>query len=157
MRKLSSLVIAIFLGSLIIVSGCKKPPVEPTKTDEEIQIEKLSKVWVPTTAVNAVTIDGTDVSADWSGFVLTIENKTYSSAGADQANVWPGNGTWQFTTNTDGTADVNNILRSGNSADVEISITVSETSLKMEFDYDVSVNGKLSGTTGKWIFNMVPQ
>jgi hypothetical protein len=139
------------------MSGCKKKPVEPEKTPEEIQIEKLSKVWVPKSGINAVTLDGTDVSTDWSGFSLNMGDKIYSSSGADQTNVWPASGTWDFNSNTDGSADINTILRSSNSADVEIAISVTETSLTMQFDYDASLNGRLSGTTGNWIFNMVPQ
>ena len=157
MKKLSSLLVAFFLCSLIIMFSCKKPPPEPSKTDEEIQIEKLSKVWVPASGINAVTIDGVDVSTNWANFVLSMGDKAYSSTGADQSNVWPASGSWQFGTLTDGSADVNTIFRSGNSADIEMAISVSETSFSMQFDYDANVNGRLSGTTGNWIFNMVPQ
>lgn len=156
MNRLSSALVVLFFGSLIILSSCKKDP-DPEKTPEELQIEKLTNTWVPKTGINAVTVGAVDVSADWAGFVLTMGNKTYSSTGADQPNVWPANGTWDFAA-SGSTVDINTILRSGNGAPLEITIlSVTANTLKMQFDYDTSLNGKLSGTDGTWIFDMVVQ
>ena len=144
--RLSLIALTLIMG--VMVSSCKKDPVV-TKTDEQLQIEKLSKTWVPGSATSSVfvTIAGNDVTADWSNFVLTLGDKTYNSSGADSPLVWPGSGTWAFGANT------NTLVRDDG---VEITITVTDTSLKMQFDYS-STGGRLNGIEGNWVFNMVPQ
>ena len=156
MNKLSYALTALFFGSLIILSSCNKTTPNPEKTAEEKQIDLLTNTWVVKSGVNAITIGGVDVSTDWASFVLTMGNKTYNSTGANQPNVWPSSGTWDFAT-SGSTVDINTIIRSSVGSALEISINVTENTLRMQFDYDTSINGKLSGTDGTWIFNMVPQ
>jgi hypothetical protein len=150
MRKLSSLFVIIFLGSLVIVSSCKKSTPEPEKSEEEKQIDALSKAWV----VNSVTLDGTDVTDDWPGFEVTFGNKTYTTANSTNDGVWPNSGSYDFAT-SNGQPDVNTMLRSGKADPVEILLNVTTTSLGMTFDYDTSTNGRLKGTDGGWVFSMV--
>lgn len=138
-----------FLAFGVIFSACKKDP-EPEQTDEEKQLEKLAQTWVianpaPT---NAVTIEGNDVTDAWAAFTLTFTDGAYSSTGAADTDVWPGSGTWTFA---DG--DINTINRNDG---VEISINVSDNTLKMNFNYS-STGGRLEGTEGDWEFNMVAQ
>ena len=96
--RLSLIALTLIMG--VLVSSCKKDPA-PTQSEEDKQIEKLSGTWVvPNPApANSVTIDGNDVTTDWSSFVLTLGNKTYQSTGADSPEVWPASGTWAFGTN----------------------------------------------------------
>ena len=145
MRSRYSL-IALTLVMGFLVSSCKEDPA-PAKTPEEIQIEKLTGTWVLPTAANTVTIDGRDVSAEWSTFVLTLGNKTYQSTNANDANVWPASGTWAFG------ANINTLVRDDG---VDITVTVTDTSLKLQFDYSAS-GGRLDGIEGNWVFNMVSQ
>ena len=98
MKRLTSAVVVVFFASTLILSGCKTDP-DPEKTPEEKQTEKLTKTWVLKSGVNGVTVGGVDVSTDWASFVLTMGNKTYNSTGADQPNVWPSNGTWDYASN----------------------------------------------------------
>ena len=142
--KVSFLASVLVLGTLVY--SCKeKPP--PEKTDEEINTELLSKVWVPQTGSNAITVAGNDVSDVWAGFILTVGDKTYTSSGADAAEVWPASGSWAFGT------DANTLVRNDG---IEIAISVTETTLVMKFNYSAS-GGRLSGIEGDWVFNMVPQ
>lgn len=149
MRKLSSLFVIIFLGSLVIVSSCKKTTPEPEKSEEEKQIEALSKAWV----VKSVTLDGTDVTDDWPGFEVTFGNKTYSSSNSTNDGVWPNSGSFEFAT-SNGEPDVNTMLRSGKGEAVEILLNVTTTSLGMTFTYASDTNGRLKGTDGNWVFTM---
>lgn len=144
--RLNLIALTLILG--VVVSSCKEDP-PPAKTDEQVQTEKLVGTWVldsPTPA-NSVTLDGNDVSADWETFELTLGDKTYSSLNATFPEVWPSNGTWAFG------ANVNTLVRDDG---VEISISVTDTSLQLQFDYS-DAGGRLSGVTGNWIFKMVPK
>ena len=149
MRKLTSLLVIIFLGSLVIVSSCKKEKVDPEPSEEEKQIDALSKAWV----VSSVTLGGDDVTDEWQGFELTYGNKTYSTIASFNANVWPSSGTYEFAT-SNGEPDVNTMLRSGLGDPLPISLNVSTNSLVMSFTYDTDVNGRLKGTDGSWVFSM---
>ena len=142
--KVSFIASVLILGTL--VNSCKEKE-EEKKTDEQINTELLSKVWIPQTGSNAITVAGTDVSDIWAGFVLTMGDKTYSSSGADAAEVWPASGSWAFGT------DANTLVRNDG---IEIAISVTETTLVMKFNYTAS-GGRLSGIEGDWVFNMVPQ
>jgi len=130
-----------------VIFSCKKDD-PPPKTDEEINTELLSKAWVPATGSNSITVATNDVTDLWSAFVLTMGDKTYSSTGADAAEVWPASGSWAFKTD-----DANTLVRSDG---IEIAISVTETTLVMKFNYSAS-GGRLNGLEGDWVFNMVAQ
>ena len=142
--RLSLVALTLIMGMMVI--GCDKNT-NPQKTEEEKQTEKLSKTWVLASGASAVTVTGVDVSANWVDFVLTLGNGTYQSTGADSPEVWPSGGTWAYG------ADLDILDRNDG---VSIAITVTDTSLRMEFDYSTS-GGRLNGIDGIWVFNMVPQ
>ncbi|RLD24079.1 MAG: hypothetical protein DRI71_03650 [Bacteroidetes bacterium] len=143
--RLNLIALTLILG--VVVSSCKEDP-PPAKTDEQLQTEKLAKAWVLNTGSNVVTLDGNDVSLDWTTFELTLGDKTYNSINATFPEVWPSNGTWAF----DG-ADVNTLVRDDG---VKISIAVTDTSLQLQFDYSAA-GGRLAGVEGSWVFKMVPK
>lgn len=143
--KISFLAAVFAMG--VLNYSCK-PDDPPPKTDEEINTELLSKIWVPSSGSNAITVASNDVSDLWSGFVLTLGDGTYSTTGADAAQIWPTSGTWTFKTD-----DANTLVRDDG---IEIAISVTETTLVMKFNYSAS-GGRLSGIDGDWVFNMVPQ
>ncbi len=144
--------VLVTLLAVALLNGCKKKE-EPTKSDEEIQLEKLSKTWALGTGSDAVTYEGTPVATDWAGFTLTLGNKTYSSANAFSPDIWPASGSWDFGKNTDGSTNVNVMVRDDGT---EISIQVTDTSLKLQFTYSAT-GGRLTGIEGDWVFDMVPQ
>ena len=150
MRNRLSLIALTLVMSVVIIS-CKKTTTTP-KTDEELQIEKLTGTWVlDSSEPLPVTIDGNDPSQDWTGFTLTYGSKTYStntSASLGDVSVWPsGAGTWDFG------ANVSTLVRDDG---VEITVTVTDTSLQLQFDYS-DTGGRLNGIVGNWVFKMVPQ
>lgn len=142
-NKLTFLVALLVVG--VVFSSCKKKTENP-KTDEQIQLEKLTGTWaVPSPAPgNTVTFNSNDLTTDWSSFTITFNDGTYTTNGADYApEIWGNNPvTWTFA---DG--DVNTIIRDG----INISISVSETTLTMSFTY--TPGGRLNGVDGDWVFN----
>ena len=138
--RISFLATVLVLGTLVY--SCKeKPP--PPKTDEEINTELLSKAWVPATTSSAITVEGTNVSDLWSAFVLTFTDGSYTSSGADAAEVWPASGSWTFKAD-----DANTLVRSDG---IEIAISVTETTLVMKFNY--SASGPLVTSTTSMLCN----
>ena len=137
----------------VVINSCKKTTTTP-KTDEELQIEKLTGTWVlDPSAPRPVSVDNNDPAQDWTGFTLTLGNKTYNantSASLGDVLVWPsGTGrTWAFAPN-----DVRILDRDDG---VEMTVAVTETSLQLQFDYS-DTGGRLNGITGNWVFIMVPQ
>ena len=141
--RLSLIALTLVIG--VLVSSCKKdPPV--TKTDEEVQIEKLTGTWKLQAGANAVTVASNDVTADWTGFTLTLGDKTYQTSSSSEPLIWPSNGTWAFGTS------VSTLVRDDG---VEVTVSVTDTSLQLQFDYSAS-GGRLNGIEGNWIFKMVP-
>ena len=145
--RFSLIALTLIIG--VLVSSCKKdPPV--TKTDEEIQIEKLTGTWVlDTSEAKPVTVDNNDPPQDWTGFTLTLGDKTYNAntgASLGSVEVWPsGSGTWAFGTG------VTSIVRDDG---IVISVSVTDTTLELQFDY--LPGGRVTGIEGNWIFKMVP-
>ena len=144
--RLSLVALAV---TMILISGCKDKN-ETTQTEEEKQIAKLTGTWVLQTGSNAVTVAGNDVSADWASFALTLGDGTYVSASPDSPEVWPlpPDRTWAF-----GASNLNLLVRDDG---IEITVSVTDTSLKLQFDYSAS-GGRFAGIEGNWVFNMVPQ
>ena len=143
--------IALTLVMGVLVAGCKKTTVTP-KTDEELQIEKLTGTWVLDPGVtNPVTVDSNNPPQDWTGFTLTLGNETYqantSTGTLGDEDVWPTNGTWTFGTS------VSTLNRNDG---IDISVSVTDTSLQLQFEYSAS-GGRLNGIEGNWVFKMVPQ
>lgn len=145
--KKSNLLLALFIG-LVFVIGCKpKGPAEPS--EKEKQTTLLSQSWTVKTAANSVTLDGTDVTTDWTGFSLTIlSDGTYTatSVASGREVVWPTPGTWQFQSDT----ELNTLVRGDG---VVITIVVDESTLQLKFTY-TTPGGRTNGTDGAWIFNM---
>jgi uncharacterized protein YndB with AHSA1/START domain len=139
--------LAIILVSGALWSSCKKDP-PPAKTPEQEQTEKLAKTWILASGATAVTINSVDVSEDWASFELTFTDGGYTSTNANAAEVWPGSGTWSFATD-----DVTTLLRNDGT---EITVNVTENALLMQFTYS-STGGRLDGTDGNWVFNMIPK
>ena len=145
MRK-SLTLIALTLLAGIFLSSCKDDT-PPAKSDEEQRIEDLAGSWVLDAGSDVVTVAGRDVSTDWSAFTLNLDQKNYTTSGSDSPEVWPASGSWDFGT------DINKLVRNDG---IELSISVTETSLSIQFDY-AAAGGRLSGIEGTWVFKLVPQ
>lgn len=122
---------------LVLAFSCKKK----TELDEKtIQLDKLSATWSVSQAEN----DGSDVTSQYSGFTLTVDQLNYTTQNG--GNPWPSSGTYDFKQ-----GDLFTLVRSDGT---EIKIEeLTSTSLILSFNY-TAVNGRTSGVTGDFTFSM---
>jgi hypothetical protein len=149
MKYFRSLIFFTFsLGALMLIScgddddaSVADDPVE--QTEEEKQLESLSaSAWT----MSSITLDGADVTTNFSGLVLTIKSdKTYSTNGSYDP-VWPSSGSFTFG------SDLNTLTRDDG---VSMTIAVSETSLTVTFTYADS-GGRIDALPGDYVFNFTP-
>ncbi|HNT49190.1 MAG TPA: hypothetical protein PKK67_01285, partial [Cyclobacteriaceae bacterium] len=113
---------------------------------------KLAKTW----KVSTVTFDGTDRSADYTGFQLVLGGTkgsppfTYTTSGRPSLSPWKASGTWEF-----GSAVETQIIRDKGSVDDELAIsyTVTESTLTLTFDFDgEGYTARTKEVQGPWIF-----
>ena len=146
MKHLRSFIFFTFsLGALMLIScgddddaSVADDPVE--QTEEEKQLESLSaSAWT----MSSITLDGADVTTNFSGLVLTIKSdKTYSTNGSYDP-VWPSSGSFTFG------SDLNTLTRDDG---VSMTIAVSETSLTVTFTYADS-GGRIDALPGDYVFS----
>ena len=89
----------------------------------------------------------TVVAEDWEGFGLQLSGSasslSYSTSGSADNTVWAASGSWTFVEGSDG----KKALRDDG---VEVDITASATSLRLEFDIPA---GRSNGIVGRWSFS----
>ena len=149
MKYFRSLIFFTFsLGALMLISCGDDDDAsvadDPTEqTEEEKQLESLSaSAWT----MSSITLDGADVTTNFSGLVLTIKSdKTYSTNGSYDP-VWPSSGSFTFG------SDLNTLTRDDG---VSMTIAVSETSLTVTFTYADS-GGRIDALPGDYVFNFTP-
>ena len=149
MKYFRSLIFFTFsLGALMLISCGDDDDAsvadDPTEqTEEEKQLESLSaSAWT----MSSITLDGADVTTNFSGLVLTIKSdKTYSTNGSYDP-VWPSSGSFTFG------SDLNTLTRDDG---VSMTISVSETSLTITLTYADS-GGRIDALPGDYVFNFTP-
>ena len=93
--------------------------------------------------MSSITLDGADVTTNFSGLVLTINSdKTYSTNGSYDP-VWPSSGSFTFG------SDINTLTRDDG---VSMTISVSETSLTITLTYADS-GGRIDALPGDYVFS----
>ena len=84
----------------------------------------------------------------WDSFGLTLggnaTNLSYGTSGSADNTVWPSSGNWTFVDGSDGKKG----LRDDG---IEVDITASATSLRLEFDIAA---GRSKGIVGRWSFTL---
>ena len=145
MRHFRSFIFFIFSIAAMTLISCgdddDSVADDPTEqTEEEKQLESLSaSVWT----MSSITLDGADVTTNFSGLVLTINSdKTYSTNGSYDP-VWPSSGSFTFG------SDINTLTRDDG---VSMTISVSETSLTITLTYADS-GGRIDALPGDYVFS----
>jgi hypothetical protein len=156
-RILSLLVIA---GLTTFYVSCKKP--SDKKTDEELQLGKLTQVWVLSSAN-----DGTNRTTDFPGLKLTLSGSfaqggtyNYSFTGTrPNPSPWPVSGTWKFGSNVK-----QDIIRDpGTASEINMTYSVTDTNLTVAFTVANGSTGWAGGTSrtrsvsGDWTFEFTKQ
>ena len=134
----------LFLLIATFSLGCGDRGVDPGEpTALEIQLELLknnNKSW--STTSGSVIKDGYDVSSQFSGFALKVDNFTYTTTnGLDSA--WPRSGTWEFSNN-----NPNKIIRDDG---VLMDINLLNNELALTFNVS-GINGRVKGIDGEYTF-----
>jgi len=155
MRKLKITSLTLLLG-LVVFSSCN-PGGDPEPSAEEKQTALLAKTWKAGTAASDITLDNANEVDNWSGFTVSFSaTGSYTTANVSQGreDVWPSQGSWAYENAGAENVNVNRIIRdAGTTNETIITITVTETSLRMTFDY-TDPTGRVGGTEGAWVFNM---
>ena len=145
MRHFRSFIFFIFSIAAMTLISCgdddDSVADDPTEqTEEEKQLESLSaSVWT----MSSITLDGADVTTNFSGLVLTINSdKTYSTNGSYDP-VWPSSGSFTFG------SDIKTFTRDDG---VSMTISVSETSLTITLTYADS-GGRIDALPGDYVFS----
>ena len=140
-------VLVALSAALITFSGCK-PGTDPAPSVEEVQFGKLSKSW----KFSSVKKD--DVAqTGYDAFTLAIKGTfgapsyEYSASGKPALSPWPSSGSWIF-----GTDPSTSIIRDkGTTNELNISYTVTETTMQMTFNYAGDGKGRISNVKGQWV------
>lgn len=144
--------ITLMMG-ILLVAGCKKKD-DPGPSAEELQKTAMTKTWTITSARL-----GTESITDLSGLTLTIDGSlnytTNSTSVSRQPNPWPTGGTFAFGENSDGTTNVNQVVRDGE-VTMTISVSADGGSMTLDFTFDDDTqrgsNGKSEAVDGSWLF-----
>ena len=141
--KQKIIVKTVFYGLLILVItlgySCKKK--DPQPDARTIQLSKISTTW----NINKVVNDDLDVTDQYSGFTLTVNQLNYTTQNG--GNPWPSSGTYDFK---DG--DLTTIIRNDGT---EIKIEeLTTSSLILSFNYASLSGGRTAGITGDFTFSL---
>lgn len=151
MKRLSNLLAALVFASLVIFMSCGGGGSDPAPTPEEIAAENLvGKTW--TVNSSSITFDGGVPDGTWTSFTLSFSGDatggTYSTSGVPDgfADVWPSSGSWDFITNS------SNAVTGIDRGDVEMTVTLSETSLSLTFTVPNPNNRTAGLYDAPWVF-----
>lgn len=145
-------ILALFFISAVLLTyaGCKGDDPEPAPVTD-VQFDKLNKTW----KINTVSLDGTDKTADYTGFQLTLSGTkgtppfNYATSGRPSLSPWPASGKWDF-----GAAPETQMIRDKGTAD-ELAMTyaVTESTLTISFTFNGTGYAARTGVVkGAWIY-----
>ncbi|MEM9679026.1 MAG: hypothetical protein AAF901_01780 [Bacteroidota bacterium] len=139
-RKASVVITIGLLCSQLALQGCRD---DDETNPQEIRLQELSQTWV----LGTVTNDGNDVTSQFTGFTLTIDQFSFTTQNG--GNTWPDSGTYSFLEN-----DLDLILRLDA---VEINV-VSLSAEALTITFQISqLNGRKQGVTGNFEFQLINQ
>lgn len=135
---LSSIVASVTM--LVACGGGDDPSPQQQMTN---QLMNGGEPW--SVAGGTVTVDGNDVTNEWSGFTISFTEDTYTTNSSNAAEVWPSSGTWDFANETT-TSD----LQRGDGTSMDVSID--NNVLTIRFDAPWGVNGRTTSIGGGYVF-----
>jgi len=148
LRAISFLAIVAVLSTYV---GCKPKGSDPEPV-ANVQFTKLAKTW----KISTVSFDGTDRTADYTGFQLILGGTkgtppfSYNTSGRPALSPWKASGIWEF-----GSAVETQIIRDkGVTADeLGMTYTVTESTLTLTFTFNRDgYTLRTDQVQGPWIF-----
>lgn len=145
--KRNYLLTSMFIVFLLVgFNNCSEGD-EPSRTDEQLYLEKLSKTWV----VDEVTLDGLDVTDIYTTMALSVTADQTFTVTNPQPGVWPASGS--FTIQKIADSEHYKLIRNDG---IEINITsLTPSELTCTFQY-VATDGRVGGLSGVYSFAMTP-
>ncbi len=151
MKVLRILSLVAITAVLLTYAGCKGKDPDPEPI-ADVQFDKLKKTWKMTT----VSLDGTDKTADYPNFQVTLSGTKgtppfdYSTSGRPSLSPWPASGKWDF-----GTAVETQMIRDkGTPDELSIEYVVTESTLTISFNFTgTGYNARTGVVSGDWVFN----
>ena len=153
MKRLSNLLAALVFASLVIFMSCGGGGDDPGPSQLEITVQNLT-VSGGFSNPSSVTTGTGQADGDWSTFGITftgtVDGGTYTVSNVPDgfSDVWA-NGNW--TINSNG----NVITKEQNSVVTEITATIGEGSLTLQFDV-AEPTARANGIAGAWTFIFTP-
>ncbi len=145
MKKLHKYILLISIVALLTNCGGTTDPT-PGVDSLQATIDGLAKKWTP----SGVTLDGVNVSDDWSGVSVTFTaNKSFTVSGLSQENslIWPSTGTYSFP-------DENKPLKILRNDGIEITLkNLTSTSVDVSFAITGRTGGRGAGLSGNYSFS----
>ncbi|MBX2915974.1 MAG: hypothetical protein KF856_11960 [Cyclobacteriaceae bacterium] len=148
LRILSLLAVVAVISTY---TGCKSKGTDPEPI-ANVQFAKLAKTW----KVSTVSFDGSDRSAEFTGFQLVLGGTkgnppfSYTTSGRPSISPWKASGTWEF-----GPAVETNIVRDKGVAADELTMTYTVTESTLTLTFTFARDGYTTRTEqvrGPWIF-----
>lgn len=138
-----------YIAIIVFSIGCKGKTVDPVEpTALELQLASLqndSKPWSLTSG--SVIKDGYDVSSQFSGFTLKVDDFTYITTNSIDS-AWPSSGTWEFSNN-----NPNKIIRDDG---VLMDLTLINNELTLTFNVS-GLTGRVKGIDGEYTFTLLSE
>jgi len=131
----------VALLTLLILSGCDKDPVP---TPEELYLKKLTSFW----KIKSASVDDKDVLNHFNGLALQIKGDYTYLVTNPVTGLWPASGTFEL----EQISDENFAIRRDDGVLISVS-TLSESELKMKFQYSAPANGRVNSVGGQYEFN----
>lgn len=150
MKAFKILALLFISAVLLTYAGCKGKDPDPAPVTD-VQFDKLNKTW----KINTVSLDGTDKTADYTGFQLTLSGTkgtppfNYATSGRPSLSPWPASGKWDF-----GAAPETQMIRDKGTAD-ELAVTyaVTESTITISFTFNGTGYAARTGVVkGAWIY-----
>ncbi|GHM99169.1 hypothetical protein WSM22_06590 [Cytophagales bacterium WSM2-2] len=138
MKTTTALLVCTLIAlALIILEGCGKNDPDPLA-------DATNKITSKTWTIKTVSIDGKDVTADFSGLTLKFSSSDYTTTNGHV--VWPTSGTWKFKEKS-----LTEIIRSD---DVEVTVDeLTGSSLALTFYWSkTSFGGRVGSVKGSHSF-----
>lgn len=150
MKKIAYMISAVVLILTTNLIACKDDD-DPSAL--EIETNKITDNWVISGDAAAVTLDDYDVSSMFEGFEVVIKSdKTFTTIGSPDDDLWPASGTWAFLKNSDDSYNFTKVIRNDG---IEMQImTLTQTQLMLKFHFEAdSNNGRTEGVSAEYVFN----
>jgi hypothetical protein len=136
----NSILVVIAIVSAWQLSSCKGDD-DPT-AQEVIKAKLIGSTW----NVQSVKVDGIDKTSVFTGLTITFDESNFTTTHGGA--VWPASGTWTFI------ADNGSKVKRDDGT--EISVDITETTLKLTFEWAETTlgSGRSSSVKGKNVFTL---